>query len=126
MTGQFTTAQPHQHHSKERTIKTIIALIIVLTCFAAACSQATPLPQGSVVLDPPRNGDQYSPSEICAQLEAEGYDVTGTLAHTFSADELSPLTQKVPRLARGVVENYIDDGITIRLRITSLCSALNP
>ena len=113
-------------------MKYLAVALLALGVFAlAACTsqdaappQATPTPAG-VVLPFPEQGKQYRMSEVCAHLQGQGYEVQGTLDYLVDAEDLSPLLESLPALARRPVENYLSDGILLTIEIRSLCEALN-
>ena len=81
-------------------------------------------PQG-VVIPYPEEGNQYRMSEVCGSLQEQGYDVMGTLTHTFGEDDFDSVLENIPSLARKPVENYLRDGLSIEVELGSLCQALN-
>lgn len=108
---------------KSVTATSIAVALLGLLAALAACT-AEPAPAG-VVLPLPESGKQYRMSEVCAHLQAEGYDVRATLDYTVEAEDLGGLLEALPGLVRGPVESYIADGLLLTLEIRDLCAILN-
>ena len=98
--------------------RTLIVLLAVLA-LAAACTSE--VPEDSWVIAEPSAGDQYAITEICGLLEAEGYDISGTLGYTVGADEVGFILDELPALVRGAAEVAMGDGIRLNLRLNGLC-----
>ncbi|MDE2838298.1 MAG: hypothetical protein OXL97_12470 [Chloroflexota bacterium] len=97
--------------------RTLIALAVV--ALAAACTSE--VPEDSWVIAEPAAGDQYAITEICGLLEAEGYDISGTIGYTVGADEVGFILDELPALVRGAAEVAIGDGIRLDLQVNGLC-----
>ena len=102
-----------------------LALLLSIACTAPPTPTPTPQPPTGVVLPFPEEGQQYRMSEVCEQIQAQGYEVKGTLTHDFNAESFEDILEKVPALARKPLENYLSDGLTVQVEIKSLCEALN-
>ncbi len=108
-------------------MKRIIGLAIALTAMlvVAACVSVEPAQVNGIVLPYPEQGNQYRMSEVCAHIEAEGYNVKGTLHHTFGPDAFADALDDIPTLARRPLENYLENGLAVSIEVQSLCQALN-
>ena len=102
-----------------------VAAIGLLALFAVACGSAEPEPVDGIVLPYPADGSQYRMSEVCQHIRDNGYDVRGTIQHTFSADDFDDLLEQIPRLARAPIENYLSNGLVVEVEVRSLCGVLN-
>ena len=102
-----------------------VALLLSIACAAPPAPPPTAEPPTGVVIPFPEEGQQYRMSEVCEHLQAEGYEVKGTITHDFDAESFEELLEKVPALARKPLENYLSEGLTVQIEIQSLCGALN-
>lgn len=105
-------------------MKRFASALLLAGILALGTSACASEPDG-VLLPYPQEGQQYRMSELCSHLEEGGYNVRGTLTHTIEAEDLGGLLDNLPSLARGTVENYLGDGITVQLEIRNLCAVLN-
>ena len=108
-------------------MKKIIGLTLALATVlaVAACASAEPAPVNGIVIPFPEEGNQYRMSEVCAHIEAAGYNVKGTLHHTFGPEAFDDVLDGIPALARRPLENYLKDGLAVSVEVQSLCQALN-
>ena len=95
----------------------LLTAIVLVT--ATACTPA--LPDDAWIIDGPANGEQYRITEICDLLQAEGYDIGGSLGYTVTADDLGFLLDDLPGLVRGATEVAIGDGVRLTLQLDGLC-----
>lgn len=95
-----------------------LLLILMVVAMAVGCTQAAP--EGSWFMPPPEDGAQYRITEMCDLILDEGYDISGSIGYTVTADDLGILDD-LPALVRGPAEAAIGDGIQMTLRINGLC-----
>ena len=104
----------------------VLALVLagIIGLMAIGCG---PAPGKGVVLPPPQDKYQYqySISELCHHLQAEGYDIKGTLRQTMDDKDLSGVVARIPALARRPVIDYLRDGIEVTFEIRMLCKTVN-
>lgn len=101
-----------------------VSLVAAVTLLLSIACAGAPAPTG-VVIPFPEEGQQYRMSEVCEHLQAQGYEVKGTINHDFDAESFVEMLEKVPALARKPLENYLSEGLTVQIEIQSLCGALN-
>lgn len=94
---------------------------IALEAVAPAAACTPEVPEDSWVIAEPAAGDQYGTTETCSLLQAEGYDISGTLGYTVGADETGFILDELPALVRGAAEVAIGDGIRLDLQVNGLC-----
>ena len=113
-----------------------VAAIAGITALAAACVQTpevatsepvSAVPEDYVILAAPvgQGNTSYTLSEVCWALQAKGYDIRGTISHTFAPDAFEGLLERLPSLARPAVEGYLGDGLTLQVSVKDLCQTLN-
>ena len=107
-------------------MKTLLCVAGIASLIVSACAEPEPAPVDGVVLPYPASGQQYGISELCQHLQGDGYDVKGTLSHTFQPSDFADLLEQLPALVRGPVESYLADGLTVEVEVQSLCRATNP
>ena len=86
-----------------------------------ACGSDEP---DGIVVPHPADGSQYRISELCVHIRDNGYDVRGTIQHTFRAEEFAALLEQLPSLVRGPVENYLSNGLVVEVEVGSLCGVV--
>ncbi len=96
-----------------------VFLLLALVVGAVAVTGCGSEPEG-VVIPEPSSGNEYSITELCGHLNAEGYDVGGSVGYTLTADELGFLDD-LPGLVRGAAEVAIGDGLRVELNLQGLC-----
>ena len=100
------------------------AILAALPITATAACQSQPTPAGSVLLPPPQDGSQYRMTELCQHVRNSGYDVKGTLHHTFGPADFTGLLDAIPSPVRAPVENYLGNGLRVQAEIKGLCNTL--
>lgn len=73
------------------------------------------------VLAKPQAVDSYTLTEICQHVDDAGYEVSGTVNYTITADTLKPLTDDLPGIVRGTVAAAIGEGIVTEVAFNDLC-----
>lgn len=95
-----------------------LLLTLMVVAMAVGCTQAAP--EGSWFMPPPEDGAQYRITEMCDLIVDEGYDISGSIGYTVTADELGILDD-LPVLVRAPAEAAIGDGIQLNLQLNGLC-----
>ena len=104
-----------------RKTLTILAIMVLVTVAFAAC-QTTVVERE--VMPEPRNGTEYTITELCEHVTDAGYDVSGSIRYTIPAETFESGVSKLPRLAQVPVRRYIGDGLATRLTFHQLCSTV--